>query len=77
MCVDIFANNGDIIIETPRQMKELLGVEPIKHEYYTTIDPECCLCQVDIEASLTKAGLAFTHDCGDIVITDTITPPEE
>jgi len=68
MCNIVVINRGEKEIETPRQFLEHFGFEAPKEEYYTTVDMDCCLCQVDIEKALTEHNIPFKTDCGDFYV---------
>lgn len=37
-------------------------------EGYNDIIPDACLCQVDVEETLCRAGIKYIEDCGDYII---------
>jgi len=68
MCRKVIINRGELEIETPRQFLEYFGFEAPKQEYYSSIDLDCCLCQVDIEQALTEHNIQFEMDIGDYYV---------
>lgn len=57
MCQTVLYQNQKL--ETPRQLRETLGVEPIVDAHYRDIDEDYCLCQLDLEATLRQTGKKF------------------
>lgn len=72
MCVTIYANLGDIEIETPRQIREMLGIEPVRHIHYADINPDTCLCQVDVDKTLENANIRYYYDHSDYYLKEFI-----
>jgi len=70
MCGIIIINRGEKEIETPKEFKEHFGFEAQKEEYYNAVDMNSCLCQVDVEKSLTDNNIQFKKYCGDIYVGD-------
>jgi hypothetical protein len=68
MCSTVVINRGEKEIETPRQFQDHFGFLPDKDINYTAIDMDYCLCQCDIETTLTEKGIPFKKDCGDIYV---------
>lgn len=68
MCYIVIINKGEKEIETPRQFKEHFGFEAPKEEYYSTIEMDYCLCQVDVEKALKENNILFEKDCGDFYV---------
>ncbi len=68
MCNIIVINRGEKEIETPRQFKEHFGFEPIRCEYFQTVEPDACLCQIDIATSLKNGDIPFKKDLGDFFV---------
>jgi len=70
MCNIIIINKGEKEIETPRDFENHFGFKPIKAEHYDDVDLDCCLCQIDIEKTLSKKNISFKLlECGDISVT--------
>ena len=68
MCNIVVINKGEKEIETPRQFLEHFGFMPDKEIYYNGIGMDECLCQCDVEKSLTDNNIPFKKDCGDIYV---------
>lgn len=68
MCYIIVINKGEKEITTPRQFTQYFGYEPQYWEETEEIDIDSCLCQVDIEKTLTDKGVLFKMDLGDYYI---------
>ncbi len=60
MCRIIQTADGEQI-DSPLQLKQL-GITLIADPNYKFIPPDSCLCPVDIEATLKKAGIAYKQD---------------
>ena len=59
----IFAKSGNEC-ETVKELKEALPeLELIKNEMYDEIREDSCLCQLDLEDTFDKAGIAWKVDC--------------
>ena len=60
----IIKNRSAVECETPRELlKELPNLELVKNEMYDKIDMDSCLCQVDLDYTFDKAGIAWECDC--------------
>lgn len=68
MCGVVVVNNGEKEIETPREFREYFGFDAPRNKHYNNVDPDCCLCQVDVEKALTEQNMPFMRDCGDIYV---------
>lgn len=68
MCNIVVINKGEKEIETPRQFKDHFGFDAPKDEWYEKVNPDQCLCQVDVEKALTEHGIPFKTDCGDYYV---------
>jgi len=68
MCSIIYANIGEIEIETPRQFEAHFDFAPTISHYYSSIALDSCLCQIDIEKSLKGANIPFKRWFGDYYI---------
>lgn len=68
MCILIY--DGDVEIQSPKQLEEHFPqITDIVHaEEYNDIIPDACLCQVDVEETLCRAGIKYIEDCGDYII---------
>ncbi|NML70039.1 hypothetical protein HHL23_09520 [Chryseobacterium sp. RP-3-3] len=69
MCNIIVINNGEIEIETPQDFIDYFKEDPIKDDMYSEISLDCCLCQIDVEASLKKLSIDYTWEGMDYNIT--------
>jgi hypothetical protein len=68
MCQTVIINRGEKEIRTPKEFKEHFGFEAPREDFYTKVDMDSCLCQVDVEKALTDNNIQFEIDCGDIFI---------
>lgn len=67
MCIDI--RKGKLDIETPEQLSNLLKVEKLYlADGYSSLDIKSCLCQIDVEKTLTEAGIKYEEEEGDFWI---------
>ena len=67
MCQIIVIKDKEIA--TPRQFEEYFGFAAEKHSYYTGIDVDDCLCQVDFRKALKEHNILFNMGYnGDIYI---------
>lgn len=62
MC-DVIYWSGEII-ETAEQLKAKVGCDLVPAGGYGDIKPDCCLCQVDIEATLENARVEYKEHFG-------------
>ncbi|MBP1165065.1 hypothetical protein JOE44_001949 [Chryseobacterium sp. PvR013] len=72
MCNTIVVNNGEVEIETPQEFVDYFHKEPVKAEMHSTLVMDACLCQVDIEESLSSLKLPYECDGMDynLIISD-------
>jgi len=70
MCQKIFVNRGEVEIETPAGFEVYFGFAAKAEEGYEEILPECCLCQIDIEATLKEKDIPFKTDGFDYYVGD-------
>lgn len=70
MCNIIVINKGEKEIGTPREFLEYFGYEAEKEDYHDKIELDCCLCQVDLDATFIKHNVPYLVDCGDYFIGD-------
>ena len=69
MCQIIVINKGEKEIATPQEFKEHFGFMPKKNWAHNELMMDACLCQCDIEGTLTENNISFIVDWGDIYIT--------
>lgn len=76
MCVQVRNVKTQEEAESPEELRRMLGVKDLvlAHEY-KTIAEDCCLCQVDVEATVTKAGWKYAERDNDYMAVE-VTPPE-
>ena len=68
MCVRIYNRDTESEAESPQELREMLGItELIMAEGYknSPINEDCCLCQIDCEATVKAAGYTYTEVRGD------------
>ena len=68
MCVRIFNRDTGQEAESPQELREMLGItELIMSEGYknSAVAEDCCLCQIDCEATVKSAGYVYKEICGD------------
>lgn len=65
MCTKIYVNNGEVEIGTPDQFKEHFGFEAIPYDTKDDVWGDCCLCQVNIEATFEKHNIKYEENYGD------------
>lgn len=72
MCVRIHNRDTGKDAESPQELREMLGItDLIMSGSYKTIVEEACLCQIDCEATVKKAGYNYEeigHDYMDVEI---------
>ena len=73
MCDIIWNEATQEEIESPAQLRAL-APDLIMGRGYKRIDDTCCLCQVDVKATLDRAGIAWTQPDGWGDIHISITP---
>lgn len=69
MCQIIVINKGEKEITTPQEFKDHFGFIPKTNWAYNELMMDACLCQCDIEDTLTENNISFIVDWGDIYIT--------
>lgn len=73
MCVQV--RNVETLdeAESPAELRRMLGVKDLILAHgYSTLNEECCLCQVDVEATVKAAGWKYAevdHDFMDVEVT--------
>jgi hypothetical protein len=67
MCGILVINKGEKEITTPRQFLQHFGFTAPIENGYNTIEPDACLCQVDIETALTNCGDIYVGMLDDVV----------
>lgn len=66
MCTEIYDRDTGKTAEHPRELREMLGVvDLIMNRHYKTIRDDACLCQIDCEATVKKAGFNYQEINGD------------
>lgn len=65
MCTNVYNKATDTEADSPAELRTLLGAALVPAEGYSEIDDECCLCQVDVKASVERAGFTYTIIDGD------------
>lgn len=66
MCVRIYNSDTGQEAENPQELREMLGItELIMSKGHKTIAEDCCLCQIDCEATVKKAGYNYKEIDGD------------
>lgn len=76
MCTEISNMKTGDEAESPAEMAGMLGVslaDLIPSNGYTKIEPDCCLCQVDVPGTLKKHGWRY-DDTGDPMDVDAWPP---
>lgn len=68
MCNIIVINRGEKEIGTPKQFLDHFGFMPEKEKVWSYDQLEMCLCQYDIEKTLSDNNIEFKKDCGDIYV---------
>jgi hypothetical protein len=68
MCYKIVITKGKTEIETPGQFFAHFGFEAKRNTAYKDVDMNACLCQCDVEETLTERGISFTTEAGDIYV---------
>jgi len=76
MCTEVRNTLTNEIAESPDELRRMLGLpDLVIYPGYKRIDDACCLCQVDVRASLEAAGWKYharDHDPMDVEAT----PPQ-
>lgn len=68
MCVRIYNSDTGKEAESPQELRDMLGVtELIMAEGYknSVVADDCCLCQIDCEATVKAAGYTYEEINGD------------
>lgn len=68
MCGIIVINRGETEINTPREFEDHFGFEPPAEEGYSYVDPDCCLCQVDVSKAFNENDIPYKTSAGDFYV---------
>jgi hypothetical protein len=72
MCVIVVVRGKEC--DTKAQLRDALGIEPIKSSIHKIFDDGDCLCPCDLEATAKKADMRLSGDSWDM---QTMTPNVE
>jgi len=71
MCQTVLFAKSGIECETVKELKEALPfLELIKNKMYKEILNDACLCQIDLDKTLDKAGIKWECDCMQFILTE-------
>ena len=65
MCTHVYNKATDQETDNPEGLKAMLGADLVPAYGYPEINMECCLCQVDVQQSIERAGFTYEIIDGD------------
>lgn len=77
MCIQVYNLITHEEVESPSELRRMLGVTKLIPAYNSdVIDDNCCLCQVNVKATIFAAGWNYSEANGDFMEVE-VTPPGE